>query len=145
MCGSFLCPHPLDNVGIMPRQRTVKIIEVRNWVKYHGEIMSMAEFCRKLNIEYDRLRARITHGYDLFAPLRQIPQDSSPQVDAKSGGKGYTLEELADLYSRFRDDEFVLNILADFSGMPHGSPAVVKLEREIQTYLENQRKEVHGK
>ena len=102
----------------------------------------MAEFCRRLGIHYDSLRTRIVNGRDLFAPIKVTRARAASSVGKK---EGYTLEELADMYCQFRDDEFALDILADFSGLERGSGAVVRLEREIQNYLENLRREVNGK
>ena len=100
--------------------------------------MTMAEFCRRFGIDYEIMRSRVRGGRDLFAPVGTTPAKTSP-------ASGYTLSELSNLYSLFRDDEFALDILADFAGLQRGSSAVVKLERKILKYLEKLRKEVHGK
>lgn len=101
----------------------------------------MAEFSRRIGANYEPLRIRASLGRDVFKPIR-YSQDNAPPPSGKDGG--YTLEELANLYSLFRSEEDALDILADFSGLRRGSSAVVRLERKIQTYLENLRKEVHG-
>ena len=144
MCGSFLF-DPLDNVGIIHRQRTVNIIEVRNWVKYHGEIMSMAEFCRRFGVDYERMRSRASGRNDLFAPLPHHEGETMKGKWKTGGSGGYTLEELSEMYSRFRDNEFATDILADLACLKRRSSDVEKLESQIQKYLENQRKEVTGK
>lgn len=102
----------------------------------------MAEFCRRNDIDYERMRSRAANGYKMFKSMPDF--DDIPTNAGKACDDGYTFSELAEMYSRFRNEEDALDILADFAGLRRGSSAVVRLEQSIQRYLEIKRKEVHG-
>lgn len=104
--------------------------------------MSLAEFARMFGVDYKRLRERATHGRDMTKPLPGVDGDELFPKSKKVAG--YTLEELAELYSRFRGDEDELGILADFACLPRSSNKVVKLQKVLEKYIEENRKEVLG-
>ena len=73
--------------------------------------MTLGEFCRRIGIDYDVLRGRMRRGAELFSPV------SPSKKDIKDDRliKGYSLDELVELYRGFAGSEDELQILADFA------------------------------
>lgn len=140
----FFYPNPLDNRVIIPRQRrAVNSINNKYYVMYRGEVMTMADFARLIGVDYARLRRRAIGGSDLFSPMMNAQTEATKKKEPEKT-YGYSLEELAEMYSHFRDTEGALDVLADFACLRRKSSAVVRLEKQIQKYLEEKRKEVQG-
>lgn len=106
------------------------------YIRYHDEVMTAGEFARRLGLSYDVLRKRMANGEDITAPFEQRVY-REPETGKTHG---YTIEELAKLYSRFRGDEEELQILADFACTTKRE--AVKLRKRILEYLD---KGVYGK
>lgn len=106
------------------------------YIRYHDEVMTAGEFARRLGLSYDVLRKRMANGEDITAPFEQRVY-REPETGKTHG---YTIEELAKLYSRFRGDEEELQILADFACTTKRD--AVKLRKRILEYLD---KEAYGK
>ena len=108
--------------------------------------MSLKDFAELVGADYDRLRDRARHGYNVFKPLPtahvepQMPQRKEPTLTG-----GYTMEELAELYRRFRGAEDELDILADLSCLKRRSKAVRQLRKQLQEIIEKKYREVKGK
>jgi hypothetical protein len=120
-------------------------MENKYYVRYQGVVMTMADFARLCNVDYDTLRKRARTGKDLFSPIREDDKSRFPEKKASKKTHGYSLGELAEMYSRFRGDEEELVILADLACLRRGSKEVVELKKEIEKYLYDKRKEVSGK
>lgn len=116
------------------------------YVDYDGKIMPLADFARAIGVRYDTLRCRACRNEDMLAPLSTTPSEQR-ELARKNATKagGYTLEELSDLYVRFRGAEDELEILADLACLRRHSSSVVRLKRNIEEYLEQKRMEVQGK
>jgi len=131
---------------IICRQRTVSNISTlknKYWVNYNGTLMTLADFARMIGVRYNTLRGRAQRNEDMFAPLSQTPSErrsTARTFSSKLGG--YTLEELAELYVKFRGSEDELEILADLACMRRHGSSVVKLQRQIEEYLEQKQMEV---
>lgn len=124
----------------------ISTVKNKYWVNYNGTLMTLAEFSRMIGVRYNTLRGRAQRNEDMFSPLSTTPVDKHGDArtfSSKLGG--YTLEELAEMYVRFRGSEDELEILADLACMKRHGSAVVRLKRKIDQYLEEKRKEVHGK
>lgn len=106
------------------------------YIRYHHEVMTAGEFARRFGLSYDVLRKRMANGEDITAPFEQRVY-REPETGKTHG---YTIEELAKLYSRFRGDEEELQILADFACTTKRD--AVKLRKRILEYLD---KEAYGK
>ena len=136
----FFYPNPLDKRVIIPRQRMVSKIKNRYFIEYQGEVMKLSEFAKIVGVDYNRLRHRVQRGQNLFDPLPEVRAN----INDEESYPGYSLEELAEMYSRFRDEEDALDILADFSCQERRGKGVEKLRQDIEKYLEEKRKEVQG-
>lgn len=119
----------------------VSKIKNRYFIEYQGVVMKLSEFAKIVGVNYNRLRHRAQRGQDLFDPL---PETKASLRDEEEIYCGYSLEELAEMYSRFRDEEDALDILADFACQERRGKGVEKLRQDIEKYLEEKRKEVQG-
>lgn len=122
----------------------VDINNLKYFIDYHGERMTLREFANRLGVRYDTLRARAVRGKDLFSPITTSYDDVARPRSVSTKDGGYTLEELAELYVKFRNDEDALEILADLACLRRRSSAAVRLQRRIEEYLEQKRKEIQG-
>ncbi len=106
-------------------------------------VMSLADFARLMGVDYNLLRARARREKNVFAPMPKVEKvrTYTPKKTETVDG-GYSMAELAELYSRFRGTEEELDVLADFACIPRQSDAVKKLRKEIQKYIEKKYKEV---
>ncbi len=101
------------------------------YIRYHDEVMTAGEFARRFGLNYDVLRKRMANGEDITKPFeRRVYRE--PQTTKMHG---YSVEELAELYSRFRGDEEELQILSDFACVTRKE--AVKLRKQILEYMEN--------
>lgn len=101
------------------------------YIRYHDEVMTAGEFARRFGLSYDVLRKRMANGEDITAPFEQRVY-REPETTKMHG---YTMEELAELYVRFRGDEEELQILSDFACVTRKE--AVKLRKQILEYIEN--------
>lgn len=112
-------------------------------MKYNGVVMSLADFARLVDVDYHQLRARARMGKNVFAPMQKaekVRTYTPRKTDTVSGG--YSMDELAELYGRFRGTEEELDVLADFACVPRHSAAVKNLREEIQKYIQKKYREV---
>lgn len=107
--------------------------------------MTLREFARRNGVRYDTLRARAVRGVDLFSPITTSYDDVARPRSVSTKDGGYTLEELAELYVKFRGDEDELEILADLACIKRRGREVKVLRQELIDYLEQKRMEVYGK
>lgn len=108
--------------------------------------MSLKDFAELVGADYEMLRNRAKHGYNVFKPLPtahvepQMPQRKEPTLTGR-----YTMEELAELYRHFRGAEDELDILADLSCLKRRSKAVRLLRKQLQEEIEKKYREAQGK
>lgn len=97
----------------------------------------MGEFARRVGVSYDVMRSRLRHGNDLFAPVSTIRREDEEDDQTK----GYTLDELVELYRGFAGDEEELQILADFActDRKHAVKLLKKIKKRIQEIYEEVR------
>lgn len=119
----------------------VSHIKNKYFVEYRGVVMKLSEFAKLVGVDYNRLRHRVQRGQDPFEPL---PEVKAILNENEENYPGYSFEELAEMYSRFRDEEDAMDILADFSCQSRRGRGVEKLRQDIEKYLEEKRKEVQG-
>ena len=100
------------------------------YIRYHDEVMTAGEFARRFELSYDVLRKRMANGEDITKPFERRVYREPPTTKMR-----YSMEELAELYSRFRGDEEELQILADFACITRKE--AVKLREQILEYIEN--------
>ena len=96
-------------------------------------------------VRYNSLRARAREGRDLFAPVSQCNEENAVPRSRTNQTGGYTLDELSELYARFRGSEDELVILADLACIPQRGERVKALRETIINHLEQKQKEVYGK
>lgn len=121
----------------------VRKIESRYHIKYKGKVMPLREFADMIGVDYERLRRRLARGCSLESlPLKDEEYDSPEPKREGSGSGMYTLEELADMYSKFRNEEDAQYILADLACLPRRGKAVRRLQTQIENYIEEKRKEI---
>lgn len=123
-----------------------EIDNTKYFVKYKGEVMPLSQFARLIGVNYEMLRKRMAQGRPLDVPAKTVAEFAAPPLHKDSDDSmGYTMDELAEMYSRFRGTEEALYVLADLACLPRRGKTVRKLKQEIEDYLEQKYKEVHGK
>lgn len=128
-------------------QGVVIFINTVWYIKYQGKVVSLADFAREHELDYQKLRRYAQRGTDLS---KMRVSDLCSRVPA-NGEKpdhygGYTMEDLADLYSRFRGSDGEMDLLSDFSGIPkHRWGALTRLKNSLDLYIEKKRRTVQGK
>lgn len=115
------------------------------YVDYNGEVMTLKEFARRTGVRYSTLQNRALRGAYLFSPISQYSEEALHTQPTSAVVGGYTLEELAEMYMKFRGEEDELEILADLACLRRHSSAVVRLKHSIEEYLEHKRMEAQGK
>lgn len=121
------------------------MIQARYYVDYNGEIITLKEFARRTGVRYSTLQGRAARGADLFSPISQYSEEALHTRHTSYVVGGYTLEELSEMYMRFRGAEDELDILADLACLRRHTSAVVRLKHSIEEYLEHKRMEAQGK
>lgn len=81
----------------------------------------------------------------MFLPVSQYAEENSKPRSTENRVGGYTLDELSELYSRFRGSEDELQILADLACIPRRGSRVKLLREDIIRHLERKEMEAKGK
>jgi len=121
------------------------MIQSKYYVNYNGEVISLKEFARRTGVRYSTLQSRAQRGADLFSPISQYTEEKVNTRPVSTLVGGYTLDELAEIYTKFKGDEDELIILADFACLSRKSKAVIELRDQIIERLEQNRMEVKEK
>lgn len=90
--------------------------QVRYMVKYNGRRMTVNEFSELSGLPYSTLVTRMKRGTDFYAPISAVDTGSRSDTWVGNYYKGYTFEELADLYKNFAGQENELRMVMDFTG-----------------------------
>ena len=121
------------------------MLNAKYFVKYNGEIITLKQFAKKVGVRYNTLQYRAIKGEDLFSPISQYSEEESVPRRLPTATGGYTLDELAELYTKFRGTEDELKVLADLACISRRGKVVNALRQRIIEYLEQKQKEVQGK
>lgn len=89
-------------------------------VEYQGKVMPMYEYAKLKGFNMDTLMARANRGKPIIQPGddEKLGKRIKPRKEEKTGYfRGYTYEELKDLYKNFAGQPDELQMLMDFSGL----------------------------
>ena len=92
--------------------------------------MTLAEFCRRIGVDYNVMRRRLRDNRDLFFPISQVKRE----LKDDRLYKGDTMEELVELYRGFAGDENELQMIADFACTDRKH--AIRILRQIKKCLE---------
>ena len=120
-------------------------MEPKYFVKYQGKTITLRQFCNITGVRYNTLRNRADRGAELFLPVSKYEEENAGPRTMVNRDGGYTLDELSELYCRFRGDEDELEVLADLACIPRRGKRVKLLREDIINHLKKKSEEVYGK